>query len=84
MEYIENTYNIQPSNCISKHLKNIFSLVKTKELKKLFIENTILINAPISVVWNELANPGETKKYMFGCEAVSDWKPGSELLWRGK
>jgi uncharacterized protein YndB with AHSA1/START domain len=25
----------------------------------------------------------QTKQYMFGCETVSDWKPGSALLWRG-
>lgn len=30
-----------------------------------------------------LVNPQQTKKYMFGCETVSDWKPGSPLLWRG-
>lgn len=33
-------------------------------------------------VWDTLVNPEATKKYMFGCETVSDWKPGSPLLWR--
>lgn len=28
--------------------------------------------------------PQQTKKYMFGCETVSDWKRGSELLWKGQ
>jgi uncharacterized protein YndB with AHSA1/START domain len=50
---------------------------------QLFIENTISIQAPISKVWNALVNPEQTKKYMFGCETVSDWKVGSSLLWRG-
>lgn len=50
----------------------------------LFVENTIMINAPADKVWNALVNPAETKKYMFGCETVSDWKKGSELLWRGE
>lgn len=51
--------------------------------KPLFIENIIKINAPISKVWDALVNPEQTKKYMFGCETVSDWKVGSSLLWRG-
>ncbi|MGN6531547.1 MAG: SRPBCC domain-containing protein [Ginsengibacter sp.] len=50
---------------------------------KLVVKNTIEINAPASKVWNALTNPAETKKYMFGCETVSDWKPGSDLLWQG-
>jgi len=48
----------------------------------LFIKNTIVINAPASSVWNALVNPEETKKYMFGCETVSDWQPGSSLIWK--
>jgi len=48
----------------------------------LFIKNTITINAPANKVWDALVNPEQTKKYMFGCETVSDWKPGSPLLWR--
>jgi uncharacterized protein YndB with AHSA1/START domain len=47
------------------------------------VENTISIHAPIETVWDVLTNPEQTKKYMFGCETVSDWKPGSSLLWRG-
>lgn len=50
----------------------------------LFVTNTVTINAPADKVWNALVNPVETKKYMFGCETVSDWKKGSELLWRGE
>lgn len=49
----------------------------------LFIKNTIVINAAAPVVWNALTNPEETKKYMFGCETVSDWQVGSPLLWKG-
>lgn len=49
----------------------------------LFITNTTTFNAPANVVWEALVNPEKTKIYMFGCETVSDWKPGSELLWRG-
>ena len=51
--------------------------------KQLIVKNTITINAPVSKVWDALVNPEQTKKYMFGCETVSDWKMGSSLLWRG-
>lgn len=51
--------------------------------KQLIIKNDITINAPASVVWNALTNPLQTKKYMFGCEPVTDWKPGSPMLWKG-
>lgn len=50
---------------------------------ELYIRNTITIDAPAQRVWDILVNPRQTKKYMFGCETVSDWKVGSELLWRG-
>jgi uncharacterized protein YndB with AHSA1/START domain len=49
----------------------------------LIVQNEIVINAPVSRVWDALTNPEQTKKYMFGCETVSDWKVGSPLLWRG-
>src|SRR5882724_9877314 len=48
----------------------------------LIVKNSISINAPAAKVWDALVNPEQTKKYMFGCEAISDWKPGSSLLWK--
>ncbi len=50
---------------------------------ELYVKNNIAINAPASKVWDVLTNPEQTKKYMFGCETVSDWKPGSTLEWKG-
>jgi len=50
-------------------------------MEGLFVENTINIHAPAAKVWDALTNPDQTKKYMFGCETVSDWKQGSSLLW---
>ncbi|RYE19669.1 MAG: hypothetical protein EOP42_28670, partial [Sphingobacteriaceae bacterium] len=47
------------------------------------VKSVITINAPVSSVWDALVNPAKTKIYMFGCEAVSDWKVGSDLLWSG-
>jgi uncharacterized protein YndB with AHSA1/START domain len=51
-------------------------------MDNLFIRNEITINAPAEKVWDALVNPEQTKKYMFGCETVSDWQPGSPLLWK--
>ncbi len=48
----------------------------------LLIQNTITIHAPAYKVWDALVNPEQTKKYMFGCETVSDWKLGSLLEWK--
>ena len=50
----------------------------------LMVKNSILINAPASKVWDALTDPEQTKKYMFGCKTVSDWKKGSSLLWKGE
>ena len=52
-------------------------------MKPLFVKNTIAINATASIVWDALTNPEQTRKYMFGCETVSDWKQGSFLEWKG-
>ncbi len=52
--------------------------------QELIITNHIIINRDALKVWDALVNPEKTKKYMFGCETVSDWKIGSELLWRGE
>ena len=52
--------------------------------KALEITNTIEISASASKVWDVLVNPKQTKRYMFGCETVSDWKKGSELLWKAE
>ena len=51
--------------------------------KELVVKKTIKLNAETSNVWEALTNPALTQKYMFGCEAVSDWKVGSPLVWKG-
>ena len=48
----------------------------------LLVQNTITINAPAGKVWDVLTNPNQTRKYMFGCETISDWQVGSPLLWQ--
>lgn len=51
---------------------------------ELNIINKIDINSPAATIWDALTNPEITKVYMFGCETVSEWEIGSELLWRGE
>lgn len=52
-------------------------------MEPLIVKSVITINAPASQVWDALVNPEKTKVYMFGCETVSDWEVGSQLLWKG-
>jgi uncharacterized protein YndB with AHSA1/START domain len=51
-------------------------------ISPLVFRASIRIDAPASDVWHVLTTPSLTKKFMFGGEAVSDWKAGSPLLWR--
>ncbi len=52
-------------------------------MKELIVRNSIIVDADASKVWDVLTNPQQTKKYMFGCETVSEWKQGSPLFWNG-
>ena len=51
-------------------------------MEKSFVSNSITINAPAESVWDALVNPEKTKIYMYGCEAVSNWDPGDNLIWK--
>jgi uncharacterized protein YndB with AHSA1/START domain len=42
------------------------------------------INAPATKVWDALVNPEMIKQYMFGTNAVSDWKEGSPIVFKGE
>lgn len=50
--------------------------------KKLVVEKSVKFNADISNVWEALTNPEMTKKYFFNCEAISDWKVGSPIIFK--
>ena len=54
-----------------------------KTMKQLIARASVQINAPAARVWDVLTQTEFTRQYMFGCEAVSDWKVGSPLLWKG-
>jgi uncharacterized protein YndB with AHSA1/START domain len=53
-------------------------------MNPLMITAQIEINAPVEKVWNALIDPLYTKRYMFGCAPVSDWRIGSPLIWKGE
>ena len=53
-------------------------------MEPLILRQSMAIIAPKAIVWDILVNPEKTKQYMFGCVPVSDWKPGSPLLWQGE
>jgi uncharacterized protein YndB with AHSA1/START domain len=42
------------------------------------------VNAPPERVWQALTEPELIKKYMFGSEVTTDWKPGSPITWKGE
>lgn len=44
----------------------------------------ISIHATASEVWRALTNPALIKQYFFGTDAVSDWKEGSPIFFRGE
>ena len=52
--------------------------------KGLIAKASITINAPVDKVWDALINPDKIKQYMFGTNAVSDWKEGSPIVWKGE
>jgi uncharacterized protein YndB with AHSA1/START domain len=50
---------------------------------KLTGKASININAPAEEVWDALTTPEIIKKYFFGTNAISDWKVGSPIVFRG-
>lgn len=51
---------------------------------KFIAHSEIIINAPVSAVWRALITPELIKQYLFGTDAFSDWKEGSELHFKGE
>ncbi|MEP7146236.1 MAG: SRPBCC family protein [bacterium] len=48
------------------------------------VSNSIDINADSTKVWKALTDPEIIKDYLFGTETVTDWKPGSEVVFQGE
>ena len=45
---------------------------------------SIEIDAPVQKVWEALTTPQLIKQYFFGTNAISDWKVGSPLIFKGE
>jgi uncharacterized protein YndB with AHSA1/START domain len=52
--------------------------------KNLVATASIFISAPIKKVWDALVDPAAIKQYFFGTTVVSDWHPGSPIIWKGE
>jgi uncharacterized protein YndB with AHSA1/START domain len=52
-------------------------------MSALIIQKSIEVTAPVATLWKVLTDEQFIPQYMFGCNAETDWKPGSPLLWRG-
>ena len=44
----------------------------------------MIIKAPVSTVWEALTKPEIIKKYFFGTDTDTDWKPGSPVRFSGE
>ena len=42
------------------------------------------IDASTDQVWTALTDPSQIEKYMFGTHVVTDWEPGSTIVWKGE
>ncbi len=51
--------------------------------KTLTATASVTINAPTSRVWEALTNPELIKRYLFGADVISDWKEGSQIIYKG-
>jgi uncharacterized protein YndB with AHSA1/START domain len=42
------------------------------------------VDASPAQVWAALTDPEQIKRYMFGSEVATDWREGSEIIWKGE
>ncbi|MGO8693434.1 MAG: SRPBCC domain-containing protein [Rectinemataceae bacterium] len=50
-----------------------------------FVASTsIAIDAKAEKVWNALVNPDLIRQYLYGTQAISEWKVGSPIVYRGE
>lgn len=52
--------------------------------QNLIAKASITIKAPGRKVWNALVDPKAIQQYMFGTNAVSDWREESSIVWKGE
>ncbi len=52
--------------------------------KSLKVSKSIEINAPAGAVWEALTDPAKISTYLFATEIITDWKPGSTIIFKGE
>ena len=50
----------------------------------LSVTGTVLIYASPAQVWQTLTDPEIIKEYLHGTETLTDWQPGSEIIFQGE
>jgi uncharacterized protein YndB with AHSA1/START domain len=50
----------------------------------LTVSQSIDIKAPAEKVWKGMTDPSIIKEYLFGTETITDWQPGSEIIFQGE
>lgn len=43
-----------------------------------------IIDGSVAEVWDALVRPDHIPQYMHGATVISDWKKGSDILWKGE
>jgi uncharacterized protein YndB with AHSA1/START domain len=51
--------------------------------ENLIAKVSVIINAPVSKVWNTLTDPGQVKQCLSGGSSAGDWKKGSPVAYTG-
>jgi len=50
----------------------------------LSVSQSIVIHASLEKVWNGMTNPEIIKEYLYGTNTITDWCPGSEIVFQGE
>ena len=45
---------------------------------------SMLINTPVTRVWDAITKPELIKQYLFDTDVISDWKAGSPIVYKGE
>lgn len=45
-------------------------------------KRSIVINSKAESIWDVLTNPDKIKQYLFGSEAITDWKVGNPVIFQ--
>ena len=56
--------------------------------ESLIAKRSVTVHADAAKVWDALTNPEMIRQYLYGTQAISDWKEGSSItyegVWQGK